>query len=130
MDDDLFDVARTLRPYLVELVGPKAPEYDATIVRLLAAAADGKRVGDRLADLLAASPAVRDWAARVIEDEWHRPPEVQPLEERAVDLPGTGMPVAASKYVCPEDGAYAWWRRSVGVPVRECPDHHVPLVPA
>lgn len=131
MDDGLLEVARTIRPYLTTLVGDEAPEYDREIVTLLSEAASGAEVDDRIVNLLSRSSVTRNWAAQVLEDELHRPPELQPVRERAFEpLPGRGEPVGAQKYVCPEDGNFVWWRRSVGIPVRKCPDHHVLLVQA
>jgi hypothetical protein len=131
MDDNLLEVARAIRPYLSTLVGDEAPEYDREITELLSEAASGAGVDSRIVDLLSRSSATRNWAAQVLEDELHRPPELQPVNERAFEpLPGQGRPVGAQKYVCPVDGNFVWWRRSVAIPVRECPDHQVPLVAA
>ncbi len=93
---------------------------------------------DAVLDLLTESPATHAWAASMIEDERHLPPDLQPRPERSGEKggysplanPHGGDPVDAERYVCPEDGDYMWWRTSVGQEVRDCPDHPgVRLVP-
>lgn len=130
MDDDLLDVARSARPYLEELTGSEAPAYDAEIAALLAAAYAGNDVEAELSAVLQRSPAVHDFAAKMLEDPLHRPPDLQPVRELGdyEPLPGSGSPVAASKYCCPERD-YAWWRPSIGTPVPTCATHNVPLIP-
>jgi len=124
VDESMLEVARTIRPYLQELVGADAAHYDQEISRLLAAARAGEDVGDDLMVLLARSPEVRTWAAQVLEDEQRRPPEFQRADELGFDpLPTPeGSPILAEKFCCP-DGDYVWWRRFVGTPVPACPNH-------
>jgi hypothetical protein len=130
-DESLLDVVRAIRPYLAALVGKEARTYDKHITQLLTEAAGGVNVDDRITDLLERSPATLNWAGQVLGDPLHRPPELQFSQERGMQpLPGPGEPINARKYVCPRDGNFVWWRRSVGVRVRTCPDHHVLLVPA
>jgi len=130
MDEDLLDVARSVRPYLEELTGSEAAAYDRQIAALLGAAYAGTNVEAQLSVLLERSPAVHAFAARMLEDPLHRPPDLQPTRELGdyEPLPGSGSPVAAAKYCCPMRD-YAWWRRSAGTPVGPCPTHHIPLVP-
>ena len=86
---------------------------------------------DAILDLLTESPATHSWAASVIEDERHLPPDLQARLLRSIEdggfspLPNPygGDPVDALRYVCPVDGSYVWWRTSVGQPVPTCPDH-------
>jgi hypothetical protein len=131
MDDDLRNVARTIRPYLAALVGSEASDYDREIARLLSKADSGSEIDEQLADLLARSPTICSWAAEVLGDELYRPPEVRALVERGIEpLPGIGEPVDAQKYVCAVDGNFVWWRTSVGVPIPKCPDHNAVLVRA
>lgn len=124
MDESILDVARTIRPYLKELVGEEAAGYDQEISRLLAAALAGTDVGDELMSVLVRSSAVQTWAAQVLEDDLHRPPEMQPVDELGYEpLPTPeGPPTEAEKFCCPA-GDYVWWRRSIGQQVPACPDH-------
>lgn len=129
MDETIFCVACTIRPYLKELVGEEAAAYDREISRLLAAAIAGTDVGDELMSVLVRSPKVQTWAAQVLEDDLHRPPELQPLAELGYEPVPTREPppTEAEKFCCP-DGDYIWWRRSIGQQVPTCPDHSA-LVP-
>lgn len=128
MDEDLLEVARVIRTYLPDLVGSEAESYDQRIAGLLAAARSGRNVDQELTIVLQQSSEVHEWAAQVLQDDQHRPPDLQPVLELGFEpLPGTGGPVQAAKYCCPE-GDLVWWRRSVGQAVPSCPDHGA-LVP-
>ncbi|MFI6567421.1 CHAT domain-containing protein [Streptomyces sp. NPDC050534] len=104
MDQDIIDVARTIRFYLPELVGDEADAYDNEIKDLLARARDGVDVADEIMAVLT-RPKVREWAIRVFEDQYHRPPALLPRDR------GTGYQSApphrlapTDKYECPVDG--------------------------
>jgi hypothetical protein len=131
MDDDLLDACRTIRPYLEELVGDEAASYDRQIARLLADAQAGAHVDDELSAVLLRSEAIHSWVAKVLEDELHRPPDLQPTSELGNEgyqpLGGTPSPTAADKFCCRE-GDFVWWRRSVGASMPDCPTHHITLV--
>jgi hypothetical protein len=128
VDEDILDVARTIRPYLPELVGAEADSYDRELADLLAEARGGRDVGDQLVAVLTRSAAAHAWAARVLESDRHLPPELQQIRERGYQpLPGPGEPVDAERYECPE-GDYVWYRISVSAPVPICPTHKSPLV--
>ncbi len=123
MDEDLLEVARAVRPYLADLVGPEAASYDRRIAGLLTAARAGTNVDAALSEVLGQDSALHTWTAATLQDELHRPPELQPVRELTFDpLPGTGSPVTAVKYCCPQ-GDFVWWRRAAGQPVPSCPDH-------
>jgi hypothetical protein len=129
----VVEVARSIRPYLPALVGSAAGKVDRQLTELLTAALDcdaDDEVDGRILGVLASTPATHAWAAAVLADEQHLPPEVREIRERSEDggyaplpNPRGGDPVDAQKYVCPVDGAFAWWRISVGQPVPTCPDH-------
>jgi hypothetical protein len=132
VDEDIIEVARTIRPYLPDLVGAEAGAYDQEIAQLLAEARTGRDVSDQLFTVLTRSPAAHAWSARVLEDEQHRPPEIAPPRVRSYNfeqLAGAGEPVDAERYACPE-GDYVWYRISVAVPVPACPTHKCPLAAA
>ena len=137
MDEVLLEAARTTRPYLGELAGEKAPFYDAEIARLLAAAAAGDDVGSELSALLSRSPAISAWLLATMDDDLVRPPDVQLTRGAAgaagtlgyAPLAGSGGPVAAQKYRCPDpENDYVWYRRAAGSQVPLCPTHKIPLV--
>ncbi|HEX4429894.1 MAG TPA: hypothetical protein VHZ96_11565 [Frankiaceae bacterium] len=137
MDPDIQDVARSIRPYLPQLLGDESADYDRRLVALLASSAQGADTDDALLDLLTSHPDIHGWASAMLEDERHLPPDVrQEMEHvRQVErgLPDAGFsplanpyggdPVDAEKFVCPRDGNYVWWRVSVGMQVPTCRDH-------
>ena len=130
MDEDIVNVARTIRPYLSALVGEEADAYDREIAGLLARAQEGHDVSDQLLAVLTQSRTTHAWAARVLEDDRHLPPEIsQELERGFQPLPGHGEKVDAEQFECPH-GDYVWYRISVGVPVPACPTHTCPLMAA
>jgi hypothetical protein len=127
MDEDIVDVARTIRPYLQELVGTEADAYDREIAGLIAEARAGHDVDDELLAVLSRSPTAHAWAARVLENDRHLPPDIQQIADRSYQpLPGAGEAVAAERYQCPR-GDYVWYRISVSDPVPDCPTHQCAL---
>lgn len=131
MDEGVLEAARAVRPYLAEFVGPSvATDVDAELAGLLAAAAGGDDVEDRLRAVLEAREATSVFLERVLEDAPNfRPPQVvSELTRRYIDLPGEPPPVPADKFCCPH-GDYVWYRPEVGVPVPHCQTHHCALEP-
>jgi len=127
MDEDVIDVARTIRAYLPKLVGIEADAYDREIADLIAKAQAGDDVGEQLLAVLTRSPTVHDWAARVLENDRHLPPDIQPITERGYQpLPGPGEPIQAERYECPY-GDYVWYQISVSDPVPDCLTHKCAL---
>ena len=130
MDEGLLEAARTIRPYLAELVGAEAPRFDVEIAGLLDVAQSGQDVTSSLRSLLGSNETTAEWVAEVLEDPLGRPPDFQPLGTRGyTPLLGPGGPVHAGKYACP-GGDYVWYRPSAGVPVPRCPtpSHMLDLV--
>jgi hypothetical protein len=141
MDEQVVDVARSIRPYLLALVGDEAARYDRRLVILLREASAGTDVTGKILAILMESPAMHNWAASMLADERHLPPDLQVARERssaaanrgysALPRPYGGDILDARKYVCPVDGNFAWWRISAGQPIPACPDHpSTTLVPA
>ncbi|MEU1824179.1 hypothetical protein ABZ502_17350 [Streptomyces abikoensis] len=125
-DDELREVARAARPYLEELIGDAAPEVDGQLAKLLA---EKGNVREQLGEVLWSSPALQEFTEATLRDERLRPPPVQALAQ-GYGTGGQGEPVEAERYVCPTPPPhYVWYRISVTVPVRQCPAHHVLLVP-
>ena len=125
MDDDpILEAARSIRPYLSELVGDHDAELiDAELAELLAAAEDEPPDTALLLDRLGSAPATAEWTATFLEGGY--PPAVAGFfvrTDRVGELPGHGeAPTGARKYVCPE-GDFVWWRRGAE-PLRRCPTH-------
>jgi hypothetical protein len=132
MCEDVLEMARAIRPYLPELVGQAADEVDRELAALLAdvkAGAPPDSVAQQISTVLIRWPDAHNWAARVLQDPGHLPPELQALAHgRGYEaLPGDGEPIPAQKYVCP-DGDFVWYRATVGVSVPRCPTHDIEIV--
>jgi hypothetical protein len=131
VDERIMEVARSIRPYLGDLVGARVTEVDQQVAVLLERGRAGDDVDATIIDLLNGSPGTRNWAASMLADPELRPPELQGITEKVGTQPGYsglanphgGGVVSAAKFVCPVDGNYAWWRPAVGRPVPCCPDH-------
>lgn len=136
MDDDdaVTEAARAIRPYLQRLAG--SPAAAAELDRRLADVLNdqsGRPTAGRLRALLEAQEDTAWFLAEVLKDAPHcRPPyyqpRYQPRQAGGMTLPGDPGPVDAVRYACP-DCDYVWYRPEVGTPVRDCPTHHIPLVP-
>lgn len=130
MENDLIIVAKTIRPYLSTLAKEQAIEYDKKIAHLLEERGRGKNINEALSELFSSSPKMQNWTDKVRQDPLHRPPELQEQPLGNIGPYRGGMPVNAQKYECPVDRNYVWWRQRVGDFVPQCPNHHVPLIPA
>ncbi|HEU5387554.1 MAG TPA: hypothetical protein VFV73_16775 [Streptosporangiaceae bacterium] len=138
MDEQILEVARSIRPHLPRLIGAEADECDRRLVELLRQAAAGADVGEAILELLTRQPATYSWAAAALADERHRPPDVQRAYRGPVTRGYSPLPnplgadlVDAERYACPVDGNFVWWRISVGDQVPTCRDHPgTTLVPA
>jgi hypothetical protein len=130
MDDPVAEAARQIRPYLTELVGPQlAAELDSRIAGLLEDTTGREDATDRLRSVLEGNLATSEFLAEVLDDApEYRPPKWQPHTVRRgfAGLPGDLLPMHAGKYGCPRSD-YIWYRPEVGVPVPECPTHHIVL---
>lgn len=116
----VVELARTIRPYLPDLLpADTAAELDRRLAELLAAA-DDRRIDTEILELLRVPGPVRRWAATFLEDGL--PPDVALERQVAVVLPGRGEAVAPGKFVCPQ-GDLVFYRRAVGQSVPVCPTH-------
>jgi hypothetical protein len=139
MDEALWEAARSIRPYLPELIGWTDAAYlDAALEELLNDSTHDEHTESQLRAVLESHQETRDFL------EWVRtdPPLYRPLQVLC-RLPGYGDaagasytgppgdpgPVPADKSACPH-GDYVWYRPEVGVPVPYCPTHHCQLEPA
>ncbi|MCZ4587711.1 hypothetical protein O4328_29155 [Rhodococcus opacus] len=132
MDEGIWEAARSVRPYLVELVGPAvALAVDAELSELLTCTTGDEDIEHRLREVLDAREGTSVFLERVLDDlPVFRPPRVVAAETtRFGGLPGQPLPVPADKFRCPQ-GDYVWYRPEVGVPVPQCPTHGSPLASA
>ena len=124
--EDILETARTIGPYLPDLVGAEAETVQVALATYLAKAQAGEAVDNDILELLAQRDATREWARQFLQDK------VPPLVTRSYDpLAGSVSFVDANTFVCPVDGCdYVWYRPKVGMTPPNCPIHNVTLVPA
>jgi hypothetical protein len=132
MNEGVLEAARAIRPYLDDLVGPAAAEFDARIATLLAAATAGVDVVPELQSILGSPEGTSSFLEGVLADgPLYRPPEWQPPSYRELgyqSLAGDVGPIRhAGKYRCLK-GDYVWYRPTVGTDIRSCPTHGLVLV--
>lgn len=122
---DILEAARSIRPYLSELVGePDATTLDQQLADLLTQTDTDLPIDNRILELLAAQDATRDWLAGFLQDK-QQPDALRTWKP----LLNSQSLVSAPKFVCPE-GDYVWHRPRVGVEPPLCPTHQIPLEPA
>jgi hypothetical protein len=133
MDDPMLEAAREIRPFLTDLVGSEAAgPLDDQLAELLEAAQAGQDTVAGLRALLRSDQATSAFLDDVLDDapeyrptRWQRRAPTRGIFE---GLPGDLLPMHAGKYGCPTGRDYTWYRPDVGVPVPDCPTHHVVLV--
>jgi hypothetical protein len=113
MDDEVFEAARAVRPYLDELLPDRASFLDSQIGALLKREhADPAGAAAGLAELFSSEPDLHDWIAALLADPQLRPPDIAQADEPAATksyqpLAGDQQPVTAARYACPE-GERVW----------------------
>lgn len=122
-DETVLEVARAIRAYLPQLVGPDdAVVLDAELASLLELSGRGEPVNDRILAVLRTRDETHGWAADFLVNR--RPRDV--LDDRYSPLAGNVQPLVPPRYVCPHDD-FSWYRRSVGQAVPRCPTHGLAL---
>ena len=121
--EDILECARSIRPYLPELLDADTDEaFDQQLSDLLAQAKAGQSVDQQILAFVTSKPKTRQWAA-----EFLSPARIVKGFQRP---PGISQTSSAKKYICPEGSDYIWYRRSIAIPIQRCPTHKVLLVPA
>ncbi|XZF60814.1 MAG: hypothetical protein ACSI46_17155 [Gloeotrichia echinulata DVL01] len=137
---DILEAARSIRPYLSELLpAAEAEVIDQQLADLLAQANTTQRIDNLILELLAAQDVTREWIFRFLQDKqqpehlgtFHALPDPRGMNAlldsgNFSDLPGSPSIVNTTKFVCPE-GDYTWYRPRVGVKPPLCPTHHLRL---
>ncbi|MFE4108544.1 hypothetical protein [Almyronema epifaneia] len=125
--EDILDAARSIRPYLSELLTPNptaAEQLDQKLAELLDQASQNPSATILIQKQLRENAATREWVRQFLEDKQ------LPDENRSFQpLPGYPSIVKAAKFVCPQ-GDYTWYRPRVGIEPPPCPTHNLPLDPA
>ncbi|WP_329016114.1 hypothetical protein OG271_09910 [Micromonospora rifamycinica] len=127
---DIVEIARLVRPYLDRLVAAHEVDgWQRRLGALLAAAAAGEQVDDRLRALFLQDPVVRAWVAETLGDPELRPPEVVRVLSMLADAP-PGDPIGSrlQRYACPVNRCTLWDRLSPAEVVPRCHDHHELMV--
>ncbi|OHV29151.1 MULTISPECIES: hypothetical protein [Pseudofrankia] len=131
-DDGVAEAARAIRPYLDELIGPRAAAgLDRQLADTLLGPADPAERTRRLRDLLDTNPTTSRFLMEVLTDPPHfRPPYQQPHYHHRTAGSGSPLgdpsPATADRYTCPH-GDYVWYRPDVGTPVPTCKTHQTQL---
>lgn len=121
---DLLDCARSIRPFLADLLGADADNVDRALADLLAQARTGQQVEKQIEDLLDSHESTRTWMVRYLE---RRKAGLRFGVYEQVPGDGDPSPVEALLYTCPEDD-YLWPRRASGQKIPRCPTHNVRLI--
>lgn len=126
-EEVVLEAARTIRPFLDDLLAPDAAaETDGALAALLAAAGDREPVHEEILRCFRAAPATRRWWLDFVGSGL--PPEVRlAAAPTRADIPGRGEIVPPPRYVCPVNGDYVWYRLSAIRPVPLCRTHNVRL---
>src|SRR5256885_4511755 len=129
MDNEMIEIAKRIRPYLTDLVGPdQAPRIDEQLATILADGGPESVLEERIDRVLHEDPALLGWAAATLDDPCLRPPGVRGHTERGVDNGlGDGETIDAERFDCP-CGGYTWYRLSVVYSGMRCPFHDLVLV--
>jgi hypothetical protein len=120
--EDVLDGARSIRPFLQELLGDDAVQVDGQLAELLAQAKAGQQVHEQILELLKSYPDTYNWIAEFLSEK-----QVSKGFEK---LAGQSQAISAQKYICPEGDDYTWYRRVIGTTIPICPTHGVLLIVA
>lgn len=120
---DLLDGARSIRPFLADLLGADADAIDNALADLLSQARAGQQVEKQIAALLSSNERTLVWMRGYLARR-----KAGMRFGGYEQVAGTPSPVEALYYTCPQDD-YIWPRRAAGQKVPNCPTHKIPLIP-
>lgn len=119
-DNQVYEAACKVRPYLDSVVPERAAEVNATLSGLLAGRNEAAM--DDVRSVFASDPRLAEWLWSLLDDPLGLPPELQ-LRRAAPDvLVLASDAVPAVPYRCPGTDGYVRYRRSTSEPVGNCPD--------
>ncbi|MDZ8263545.1 hypothetical protein [Nostoc sp. ChiQUE01b] len=120
--EGVLDCARSIRPFLQELLGDDAVQVDGQLAELLAQAKAGQQVHEQILELLKSYPNTYNWIVEFLSEK-----QVSKGFEK---LAGQAQAISAQKYICPQGDDYIWYRRVIGATIPICPTHSVLLIAA
>lgn len=124
--EDILELARSIRPYLPDLLPQStAAELDQTLADLLAQADLNPSVPLLIQKHLRSHDATREWANQFFGNA-----EFADAHRQYSPMPGLPPPVPAAIFKCPQCD-YTWSRPRVGIEPPPCPNDnsHSPLEP-
>ncbi len=113
----LLEAAKSIRPFLEELLDSEAYAVDAQLANLIARYNMGESVDDLIIQLLHSYDETREWIEQFFEDS----------PKRFSSLPGDPTVPSAPKYDCPLGKDYTWYRFDSSEPIPICPTHKIKL---
>jgi hypothetical protein len=120
--EDILKAARSIRPYLVDLLDPTtAAQLDQHLAELLAQAEHNPSTAIQIQQQLREHATTRDWAKKFLEDKQFA--DVHRTYDRFVGDPSS---VHAATFKCPQCN-HTWARQRVGIEPPPCPTHNIPL---
>ena len=126
--EDILEGARSIRPYLRSLLASDADMIDREVADLLGRAQAGEKVGNLLLDVLSRNDATREWMAQFLKNHQLQYREETDTSSKSFEPPaGEVSALEMPIFRCPQCD-YEWRRPFVGMPIRECPVHHISLV--
>jgi hypothetical protein len=124
--EEIFEAARSIRPYLAQLLNPEAAQItDQQLSELLAQIQqEPTNISKQILRLLSSQETTREWVKKFLQDKLL--PEIEKAYQPTLS-PNPSSPISGLiKYACP-DGDYVWYQRQVGEPIPTCPTHKVTL---
>lgn len=118
---DLLEAAKSIRPFLSQLLDHSAQEVDSQLATLIARNHAGESVDDAITNLLVAHAKTRHWMKEFLQKSSTR--NAQSFES----LPGLPSEISAPKYICPVGDDFIWYRLDVSDSIPYCPTHQVQL---
>jgi rubrerythrin len=126
LEDDILKGARSICPYLKELLGEEGAEHvDTDLQELLKRAEAGYQVDALILQVLTHRDETRTWFEEYLR-EIH-PAEASEQNEKSFEQLTSKIAMQSPLYRCPNCN-YEWHRRSLAQPIPKCPTHQVPLV--
>lgn len=124
--EEIIAGCQALRPHLKTLLGEEAEGMDNELRALLDQAQAGQRVEGQLLQIVARYTVTRTWLTDYLKEKQNPLDEANRLKSLDL-LPGNNTALPLPLFRCPQ-GDYEWSRPSVGIPVPQCPSHHIDLI--